>query len=91
MDTTIWKSDLAMKDAQTIEMPGGAEILSVGVQHGKPRIWARVQPGLPTERRTILVRGTGHPMNGGGAFLGTFQLHGGTLIFHVFDATEVVN
>ncbi len=38
------------------------------------------------EERTILIIGTGHDISGPeGEYVGTYQLHDGNLIFHVFE------
>lgn len=83
---TIWKFSLEMTDDQLVEMPKGAMVLSVQTQHEKPCLWALVDPDQKREERKISIRGTGHPIHGDlGAFIGTFQMHGGALIFHAFD------
>jgi hypothetical protein len=59
--------------------------LSVDVQRERPVIWAVVDVETPLRQVTVLVRGTGHAMTGDeGRHLGTIQLDGGSLIFHVF-------
>ena len=85
---TIWKFPV-MSDV--IEMPEGAEILSVQTQHDQPCLWALVDPDAPMERRTFNVVGTGIPFEGDGQFLGTFQLLGGGFIGHVFEPPAVPN
>jgi hypothetical protein len=91
----IWKFFLEPDAIDGIEMPRGAEILSVGVQHGGPKLWAICDDRAPTAKRRISVVGTGHGMTGRGLadvsaaeFIGTFQLQGGALVFHVFDLGE---
>ena len=85
--STIWKFTLEAADRQVAYMPRGARILSVGEQRGDINVWAIVDPEVPTEARTFLVLGTGHPAAGasGATFLGTVQLLGGSLVFHVFE------
>ncbi len=87
MAQTIWKFPLAMTVQQKVSMPVGARILHVGTQGDSVCLWALVDPSRDTNDRTILVAGTGHPieMNGADDYIGTFMLHGGTLVFHVFD------
>ena len=85
-EVTIWKYQLKMVDDQKIEMPLGSQILSVQVQHGEPCMWVAVRPDQPTVSRSIRIAGTGHHLPGWSAnnFVGTFQLAGGQLVFHVF-------
>ena len=80
----IWKFELG-PDAK-IEMPLGANILCVQTQYDKPQIWALVDPTARTIRRRFRTYGTGHimPVNPG-EYIGTFQLHNGSLVFHVFE------
>ena len=84
---TIWKFP-ARPDMFVLEMPSGARILSIDAQNGKPFLWALVDPDAPKVQRRFLTAGTGHPLHdsvSGAAFVGTFQLHGGALVFHLFD------
>lgn len=88
---TIYKYPLIVTDEQEISMPLGAEILTVQTQNGIPCLWAKVDTSRPVDVRGIQMYGTGHPMESGagegevGKYVGTFQLHGGSLVFHVFD------
>lgn len=72
-----------------IEMPEGARILSVAVQDDKPMMWALVDPSAPLSKHGLMVVGTGHNMEGldvrNWRFVGTFQLDGGSLVFHLFE------
>lgn len=81
----IWKYELALKGEQTISLPQGAEILSVGVQAGGIFIWAMVQPDAPIENRTLEIAGTGTPIDPGVArkFIGTVQQ--GSFVWHAFE------
>ena len=85
----VWKSPLEVTDSQVLELPAGAQLLSVQVQHGSPQIWALVDPSLYTEPRQIRIVGTGHSAADVGRFIDTFQVQGGSLVFHVFEAGEV--
>jgi len=93
MNKTIWKFELETTDNQTIEMPVNAEILTVQTQNEIPCIWALVDPTETKEKRFIEVFGTGHDihydMGVSRNYLGTYQLHGGSLVFHVFEYTGV--
>ena len=70
-------------------MPVGAVVLTVQLQRGKPQLWAKVDPTAPKERRTFAVLGTGYEVGAARSdewiYCGTFQLHEGALVFHVFD------
>ena len=93
MNKTIWKFELETTDNQTIEMPVNAEILTVQTQNETPCMWALVDPTEKKEKRFIEVFGTGHDvhydMGVSRNYLGTYQLHGGSLVFHVFEYTGV--
>ena len=83
-----FKFELETKDNQTIEISVNAEILTVQTQNETPCIWALVGPIETKEKRFIEVFGTGHDvqydMGVSRNYLGTYQLHGGSLVFHVF-------
>jgi len=80
----VFKYELPFEDSFGIDLPRGAEILSVQVQSGRPQLWAMVDQGRPMERRYFEVRGTGHELGDVGAFVATIQLH--ELVFHIFEA-----
>lgn len=84
----VWKFPLPApgSDVFTIEMPQGAEPLTVQVQNGAFQIWALVTPGHPTETRVFRIAGTGHPIDEIIVrHVGTVQLPGLGLVFHVFE------
>ena len=82
----IFKYPLVVMDVQVVHMPAGAVILSVDVQRDVPCLWALVNPDAVTSLRRIRMYGTGHPVDDPpGYFIGTIQLEGGALVFHVFD------
>ena len=69
----------------SLTMPDGAEPLCVQMQHGQPCMWARVEVGRPPVVHHFRVAGTGHDLGSNvGRHIGSFQLHGGELVFHVF-------
>lgn len=84
---TIWKFELHIDEPVTLLMPVGAEVLTVQAQGDIPCIWAIVDPNAETETRRFYVRGTGHPLREVGRYVDTFQLNGGALVFHLFEAT----
>lgn len=81
---TIWKFPIKVTDQQVLQVPQDAQLLSVQMQGDQPCIWALVDPEAQKRPCTVQVFGTGHPVASEGAFLGTFQMHGGSLVFHVF-------
>lgn len=81
---TIWK--FTLKPEITLEMPKGAQVLSVREQGEDICLGALVDPMAEKERRNFVSFGTGHdvpdlPMQ----FIGTAHLAGGGLVFHVFE------
>lgn len=82
----IWKFPLEVTDTQRIEMPEASDILCVQVQRDQPCIWASVIPDAGKVKRLFAVYGTGHQMKWPQAdrYVGTFQLRGGALVFHVY-------
>ena len=100
MKKTIWKFELEIGDNQKLELPIGAEILTVHTQNEIPCLWALVDPDADQETRHFEVYGTGHPVRYDSnrakpklgidrIYIGTFQLHNGILVFHVFEYTGV--
>lgn len=88
-EKTIWKFRLLITDIQQISLPKGSEVLTVQVQDGYACMWALVNLGEEPETRSFEVFGTGHnipPVGPNGRrYVGTFQLGGGRLVFHVFE------
>ena len=84
----IYKYPLKITDIQTVRMPKGAKILSVQEQHGKVCVWALVDPDERIVDKTILIIGTGNPIDDIDLddyyFLNTVQSGGEPLIWHVF-------
>lgn len=87
---TIYKYPIGSPDS-TIEMPQGAQILTIHDQEDVPTIWALVDTDAEPEGRRFLVFGTGweitKPHNKHLSFLGTsFGREG--LVWHVFEVLE---
>jgi len=84
---TIWKFALTVADSQVIEMPREAKILSAQMQGESLSLWAEVIPERARTKRIIEVYGTGHTIEDDAdlIFIGTVQMLGGQLIFHVFE------
>lgn len=83
---TIWKYILQVTDVQTLSMPKDAKVLTAKTQHGVPCIWVEVDPKASREDRIFQIIGTGHPISSNPShYLGTFQIHGGDLVFHIYE------
>lgn len=82
---TIWKYELGIADAISMSMPKGTRILTVQNQGGRITMWAEVFPSADTERRTFMVRGTGHLLQCNETiYIGTVQMDFG-LVWHVYE------
>lgn len=77
-------------DVVQIKMPESAAILSVQMQRGDMCVWALVDPKTRTMSRYFRLAGTGHDIDwvDGMVHRGTFQMHGGELVFHLFEYTK---
>ena len=88
----VFKYPVKIEDHVTLEMPKGAKLLSFQCQYDQPCLWALVDPEAPLESRTFRFVGTGHPIEEPAeklSFVGTAQMRGGALIWHLFEITEV--
>lgn len=86
----IWKFPLAMADKTVLVMPRSAAGMCVQMQGGAPYLWVFVNDiDEPKIERTYTTYGTGHQHKTiGGRYIGTYQLSGGSLVFHVFEDHE---
>ena len=86
----VWKFPLENRAVTTkVEMPAGAQVLRVGVQHGEIQLWALVDPDAPKEARAFEVYGTGHEIKPGNLrFISTFFVQGGIYVFHAFERLQ---
>ena len=86
----VWKFEITPKQT-TLEMPKGAEILTIQLQNEKPCIWALVNPENAKELRHFEVYGTGANINCDigieRIYRGTFQINNLNmpLVFHLFE------
>lgn len=82
----IYKYPLGrLGDWITLWIPEGAEPLCVQVQNGEPCMWAKVELGRPPVVHHFRIAGTGHDLGSNvGRHIDSFQLDGGSLVFHVF-------
>lgn len=92
MSWTIWKAPFDKTGAtrQTVKVPKGAELLSVGHINGQAYIWFGCNPLNPLEDRDIAVCTTGGeaPPPEDARFIGTAAFttaSGGAYIFHIFE------
>jgi hypothetical protein len=88
----VWKYEIPVQDHFALSMPAGAQILSVQTQHASPVLWALVNPDLPRDTVHFRLAGTGHPLPEGNLqFVATFQVAGGSLVFHVFQLPDAAD
>ena len=82
--TTIYKYQIPY-DFTEVNIPEGAEILSMQLQNGIPCIWAMVDTGQPKIKRKFMIVGTGKELHPCvlHTFIGTYQVPG--FVFHVFE------
>jgi hypothetical protein len=61
---TIYKYPIKITAEQEITMPDGANVIHAGLDlQGEPCVWAQVDTDAKPVPVSILVYGTGHPMN----------------------------
>jgi hypothetical protein len=84
---TVWKYAIPLAEEFEIEMPQGAHVLTVQDQLGTYVLWALVDPTHTPRRRRFWLAGTGRqiPMAENLSYVATIQLHGGELVFHLFE------
>jgi hypothetical protein len=89
----IYKYQLETIDIQLINVPRltgeenfKSQVLNVDTQNGTPCIWCLVDVEEEQQQIKIRIIGTGNPMPvlSKDDYLGTYQLHNGEQIFHVF-------
>ena len=87
MDYRVWKYELQLTDTQLVDMPKGAELLSVANHRGVLCLWAKVDADQEMETRYIEIIGTGNPMpqdmGGDRRFIGTAVID--PFVWHVFE------
>lgn len=80
---------LAIADRQVVNLPRGANILTVQAQGQTAQLWALCDSNAPFEPRQIAIYGTGNALpEVVGAYIGTFQMLGGALVWHVFEIPQ---
>lgn len=83
----IYKYIIEIEDEILLEIPQHAQILSIQTQKDKPCIWAVVETDNPIVKRNLKLIGTGHEIKNymNCNFIGTFQVHDGAGVFHLFE------
>jgi len=79
---TVYKYTLHSKDC-TLQLPKGAEILTVQLQNEIPTLWALVNPMTVTEERHICIVGTGWDVEDNMKYITTYM--DGYFVWHVFE------
>ena len=75
-----------LNETHSINVPEGAEILSVQTQNNVPCIWMLINPKETMfDIRTFFMVGTGNCFNQEGKYVGTVQLDGGSSVMHIFE------
>ncbi len=89
MKKVIFKYSLGKQERQSVELPKGAEILSIQTQLDVIQLWAFVDSDNEREEREIEIFGTGNPIPYEKGFerryISTFQVYGGHFVFHAFE------
>ena len=87
----IYKYPLEITDAQMIEIPEGAEVLTVQLQEETPCLWAKVSPANKLVKYRVRIIGTGHAIYDDetlGKYVGTFLIKEDKGVFHVWIKEE---
>ena len=88
MSKRIWKYPIEPGYLE-LRLPVDSQILSVQVQSEQPFLWVLVNPEDRTVSRRFKAYPTGLPIEDESInYIGTFQLDGGKLVFHLF---EIIN
>ena len=81
---TVYKYALALADKQTISLPADAEILAIQQQGQELCAWVKVDTDKPERDRTIVICGTGSPIDSEGMrYVSTVQM--GDMVWHFFE------
>lgn len=86
MSKKVYKYEIPAEDTFTMGLPAGSQVLTIQMQHGKPYIWVLLNDQDEWEERRFRLAGTGHIIDEENLdYVGTFQMHGGNLGFHLFE------
>lgn len=82
----IFKYKLQTTDEQEIEMPLGADVLTVQVLNDEPYVYAKVNTNYTSIKYRFRIFGTGHQIEDefSGKYIGTYQIFNGSGVFHLF-------
>jgi hypothetical protein len=83
---TIWKYSCPVADRFHIPLPDGARFVHMDVQYETAVMWWLVDPEAEPTQTTFRSFGTGHeiPDSMRDGYLGSYQLHGGAFVGHIF-------
>ena len=85
MTIRIWKYELQVENEQEVDIPKAHTVLTVAIQNDAPCIWVEVDDSFETIPVKFITLGTGHVVNRNvDKYIGSYQLHGGELVFHVY-------
>lgn len=91
MSKVVWKYSVGRTDRFTLILPHEAQVLGVQMQGDEPCLWALVDPAAPAEPRTFCLVSTGEAIGAEVlAYVGTFHLHGGRTVLHLFEIATIV-
>jgi hypothetical protein len=82
----IFKYPLTNAHSQFVELPLGAEILTVAFQQGLLNMWAMVDPSMPTGERQFEIHATGEEIDEKCCqYIATVQSGSGMFVWHIFE------
>jgi hypothetical protein len=84
---TIWKYELpGPGERLALELPIGAQVLTVQYQNGVPTIWVKLLRSAPIEVRHFVLVGTGWPVHPEAKYIGTVQ--SGPYVWHLLEVPD---
>ena len=69
----------------SVAMPRTSTVVAVQMQGDDPQMWVIVDPGSPVMMRRFRVVATGESFDPTWRYIGTFQMRGGGLVFHLLE------
>jgi hypothetical protein len=94
----IYKYEVKAEAVNKIKIPIGGKILTVQMQNNIPQMWVACDPSREVITRRFVVIPTGKEVNlpedGESiqlSYIGTFQLEGGALVFHLFELVPTLH
>ncbi len=88
VNDTIWKYDISTD--QELQIPVGAQFLSIQYQNGNPCLWFLVCKSAEKKSHKVVVYGTGHDISDieRKTYIGTLQEFGSGLVWHFLLKTH---